>query len=315
MTGLESLALSAGMSAASGATQQLSYGLGELTGYNAKLRKDQADQERTLTGIQLAANKEQMKYNHDLQYEMWNKTSPAEQLKRIQEAGLNPALMYAGGAGGAGGSTMGSGGGGSAGKGNASDEVSRKQSDLAIQGMGLQNAKLGAELELMEAQAEELRAKARSHEAGTKTTDQQRDILIEKLRQEGLSTFIENVRKRAIDKGAESGDTTGEINDIFGDHEVKNNSYFMKGVANAVLKTMAETDNLNAQKLLANERAKAIWEELFIAQQNADSKAIEAKAKELATMWSTGEFTNWLTWKNLAKEAADLGINATKLIK
>ena len=102
-------ASTAGAAAAANLMNQVGYGLGNLTGYNKSVAEDQLEQERALSGIQLAANKEQMKYNHDLQYEMWNKTSPAEQLKRIKEAGLNPALMYSTGGGG-GGASMGSGG-------------------------------------------------------------------------------------------------------------------------------------------------------------------------------------------------------------
>ena len=166
MSAIGQLAMSVGKAAATSAgtavggnlMNQIGYKLGNLTGYNKSVAEDQLEQERALSGIQLAANKEQMKYNHDLQYEMWNKTSPAEQLKRLKEAGLNPALMYSNGGVGAGGSTMGSGGGGSAGRSNASDESSRKIADIQFQGMALQNAKLKSELQLLNAQADNLNA-------------------------------------------------------------------------------------------------------------------------------------------------------------
>ena len=56
------------------------------------------------------------------------------------------------------------------------------------------------------------------------------------------------------------------------------------------------TGKLDADKLLANERAKAIWKELLIAQQHADNDTVKAKASELAVNWGTGEYKNWKTW-------------------
>ena len=52
---------------------------------------------------------------------------------------------------------------------------------------------------------------------------------------------------------------------------------------------------------------KTIWTELLIAQQNADSNTVKAKASELAVNWGTGEYKNWKTW-------VDLGANALKTI-
>jgi hypothetical protein len=77
---------------------------------------------------------------HDLQYDMWKKTSFPAQVRMMKAAGLNPALMYKqGGPGGVTGSQTG---------GSAS-----KADTPAIQPMDMQNLLLGAEMSLKEAQA------------------------------------------------------------------------------------------------------------------------------------------------------------------
>jgi hypothetical protein len=78
---------------------------------------------------------------HDLQMDMWNKTNYEAQIKKMEEAGLNPALMY--GMSGGGGTTTGSQGGGSAQGGNAGQE----------RVMDLSNALMMAEIELKKSQA------------------------------------------------------------------------------------------------------------------------------------------------------------------
>ena len=85
------------------------------------------------------------------------------------------------------------------------------------------------------------------------------------------------------------------------------NSWAQQEITNALLKTVAETGKLDADKLLSSERAKTIWKELIIAQQHADNDTIKAKAQELAVNWGIGEYKNWKTW-------VDLGGNALKTI-
>ena len=82
----------------------------------------------------------------ELQMDMWNKTNYGAQLKHMQDAGLNPALMY--GMGGGGGTTTGSQGGGSASKGNAQRQ------------MGIEGAMAEAQIKLMQAQGDKAGAEA-----------------------------------------------------------------------------------------------------------------------------------------------------------
>ena len=83
----EALAIQAGTELISGLNEQLSYGIGEITGYNDALKKDAVNQYSEMAKIQAEIQKKQ--YDYQLQ-----QTSPEANMKRLKEAGLNPALMY-----------------------------------------------------------------------------------------------------------------------------------------------------------------------------------------------------------------------------
>ena len=46
--------------------------------------------------------------------------------------------------------------------------------------------------------------------------------------------------------------------------------------------------------------------EALAAAKNADAHMLEAKAKELATLFETGEYTNWKTWADYAAQGAQM---------
>ena len=85
-------------------------------------------------------------------------STPANQVKRLEEAGLNPSLIYGGG--GAGGTTMGNTAVPSVNAGNASDESSRIMAEVAKQGMALQLAKTQSEIAVNNATANKLNTDA-----------------------------------------------------------------------------------------------------------------------------------------------------------
>lgn len=125
-------------------------------GGNRKRRK-QIEQQQKLTDIQVGANKELADYGMGISKEMFEHTGYGAQRRQMEEAGLNPALMY--GHAGEGGSTMGA-GAGSAGGGQASDEASQKMASTQARGMALQLAKLQSEVEINKAQARNLNVAA-----------------------------------------------------------------------------------------------------------------------------------------------------------
>ncbi|MEM3771992.1 MAG: hypothetical protein QXW80_06745 [Candidatus Micrarchaeia archaeon] len=120
-------------------------------------RKKQLEQQQKLTDMQVAANKELADYGMGISKEMFEATGYGAQRRQMEEAGLNPALMY--GHAGAGGTTVSS-GAGHAGMGMASDEASRKIAATQAKGLALQLAKLQSEIEINKAQAKKLEAEA-----------------------------------------------------------------------------------------------------------------------------------------------------------
>lgn len=83
--------------------------VGTLAGINSQEQamQNQWKLEKEKMALQAKYNKEQANYSQQLALDMWNKTNYEEQVKHMQAAGLNPALLYS--KGGAGGSTAGAG--------------------------------------------------------------------------------------------------------------------------------------------------------------------------------------------------------------
>lgn len=83
--------------------------VGTLAGMNSQEQtmQDQWRLEKEKMALQAKYNKEQANYSQQLALDMWNKTNYEEQVKHMQAAGLNPALLYS--KGGPGGSTAGAG--------------------------------------------------------------------------------------------------------------------------------------------------------------------------------------------------------------
>lgn len=82
---------------------------GTIAGINSQEQaiQDQWKLEKEKMALQAKYNKEQADYSQQLALDMWNKTNYEEQIKHMQAAGLNPALLYS--KGGQGGSTSGAG--------------------------------------------------------------------------------------------------------------------------------------------------------------------------------------------------------------
>ena len=164
--------------------------------FGKKRRRQQIKQQQKLTDIQIAANKELADYGMGISKEMFEHTGYAAQRRQMEEAGLNPALMY--GQAGAGGSTMAIGAGNASGS-QASDEMAQKQAATQMQGMALQGAMIASQIEVNKAQANKLNADAALSGAKTKTEDQIRDILTENMKQGGMAQWyanLENEMKR-----------------------------------------------------------------------------------------------------------------------
>ncbi len=279
--------------------------------FGNKRRKEQIKQQKKLTDIQIEAQKELADYGMGISKEMFEATGYAAQRRQMEEAGLNPALMY--GHAGAGGSTMSASAGNVSG-GHASDEAALKQAQIAQQGMALQLAKLSSEIAVNKATAKEKEANAELMSEKKITEADQRDVLIEKLRQEGVAQWFENLENEIKRQGPLQ---EGEMR-LFRNVKLDVSTSFQKvslwnqNVTTAIAKTMAEIGYIEAQELLTNKKAEGYWQELLNATKQADAEAVKAAAIKLSTEWETGEYTNWRTWADLGVKAVNTVANAIK---
>lgn len=145
-------------------------GLGGILGmaFQGEQNANQLEQQQKLTNMQLQANESLSAYNYGQQYDMWQKTNYPAQVQELQQAGLNPALLY--GKGGGGGTTTGSpttgAGMGIAPSGNPVAQMS--QNTVA-------GAEAAADINLKNAQAENLKAQT-TKTSGVDTTAVQTQI-------------------------------------------------------------------------------------------------------------------------------------------
>lgn len=118
----------------------------------------QINQQQKLTDIQVNAQKQLTDYNFTRQKNMWDYTNYENQIKHMNDAGLNPGMLY--GMGGGGGTTANVATGSVSG-GSAQQNPGEAQ---AMAGMGLQNAMslqlMQQQKELLEAQTEKTKAEA-----------------------------------------------------------------------------------------------------------------------------------------------------------
>lgn len=247
-------------------------------------------------------------------------TSYKAQVQDAEEAGLSFGLLYGGGGGG------GSASGGKAAQGGATlGGAATEVSPYAEAELGLQLGQLGAEIKRVKSEAKlnkqeinESKARERLTAAeerktdaetlstieSTRTETESRELLIENLKQEGYGKWIENVTKDWNAKEtSENGDSGIYDNEKFGTFAISPKNNINKKEAAEIAKIAAETAGIEAVKELNNAKKNALWEELIIATRNADANQQKAAAAKLAAEWSTGEFTNWKTWINIADDA------------
>lgn len=157
-------------------------GIGSLFGIGRRKEKkareaEEREHQRQLEymGLQAQYNKEQAKYSTELSKEMWDYTNYENQMKHLEAAGLNPALLYGQG-----------GGGGSAAGGGTAAGVGLPSSTGV--GMAIQWEQMEAQKELTKAEA----AKTNAEAAKLMTTDTENiESETDKNRQE-----IEESKKR-----------------------------------------------------------------------------------------------------------------------
>nr|WAE43680.1 MAG: DNA pilot protein [Microviridae sp.] len=137
----------------------VSTGMGLLLG--PLVNQQQQQNQQALTDMQVNASEKLQQNNMNLQEQYWKDTNYPAQVQQLEQAGLNPALLYA--KGGAGGSTMpttGNAGMGIAAGASANDVAKTVQNSQA----------LGIQQQLLEAQKENIQADTAQKQAQTAKT-------------------------------------------------------------------------------------------------------------------------------------------------
>lgn len=322
-----------GMGISSGLQAGIGNAVGSIfgLGYNQRLKKQIKAQK------QLMDHSAKLSYDYNelaaqnafqRQMEMYERSyqdqSYSAMRKQMEDAGLSVGLMYGGsGSGGGEGSTSG------APQGQATVSGGNANASIAdivqMGGLGLQLKGLQKDLQLKDAQINEINAtaEAKRAEAGLtsekKITEiQSREAFIEELKQRGMSEWIKNVQERwksfaGKDWGGTEGETNkyGEKNDVYGFYGIAENSYVREEQAVKIAKAWADTHQSEASgqaaKALAelnSARANGYWQELLNATMHAEADKTRAAAAKLAAEFETGEYTNWKTWLDVAKTVA-----------
>lgn len=268
MSMLETLGYQAMAGVGGGLGEQLSYGLGEITGYNDALSKDQLEQQEKLNKLQSEQNKELYDYQ-------FNKTTPAERVRLYKEAGLNPALIYGMGGGSGTTATMGSGGGS-----QAANSSQMRSNNIASMQMGLQMAKLQSEIDVNKSVAMANKANAEKATAETTTTNNVRETLIENMKQQGIETWLRN----EISGWTMRNDGTNDVvlnNSAYNviDYVFSKDSLKAKEITNAILKTYNEA-------VTSGQLGNA-------AEKNAETNRLALELQQQMTDYQTGKDIDW----------------------
>ncbi len=213
---------------------------------------------KELMGIQYGRQRNLNKQGQELQMDMWNKTNYGAQMDHIKKAGLNPSLMY--GMSGGGGTTTGSQSGGAAASGNAT------RGNMGIEGM-----MVGAQIELMKAQANKANADAEATSTYRKD-NVDRDTDLKGANIEGVMSQIEVNNQKVIESIADT-KTTDEIRKSKIEGQVVEN-----------IRTISNTLAIETGIRLTERQITEIGQKLEIARKEVDVKGDNARSNRANAM-------------------------------
>lgn len=155
------------------------YGLSQI-GRGAADRR-QLEQQGKLNKQQVESQKEMADYMYNMDMKKWEETGYGAQKKQMEEAGLNPALMY--GMGGGGGQSSNASGGGGASGGQAANAAATTGAETA-KGMGMmQAAMMAAQVENVKANTEKTKVDT-AKTAGVDTASATEDVKLKAFNNE-----------------------------------------------------------------------------------------------------------------------------------
>ena len=169
----------------------------------------------------------------------------------MEEAGLNPALMY--GQAGPGGSTMAVGAGNASGS-QASDEMAQKQAATQLQGMGLQGAMIASQIQVNQAQAEKLKAEAKkSLGVDTELAKRQIDNITEDIANK-------SVQRTGMILQNNYDEIRNEIREATAGSEIRSMDFLAKQTAKNLEKLNREIESMDIDIEIKNKTKEAIIE-------------------------------------------------------
>lgn len=187
--------------------------------------------------------------------------------------------------------------------------------------MGLGLVSMKKDLAMKDAQIDEINAAAAkqraeaAHITEQKITEMQmRPIRYRELFEKGKGEYIRNLESYFEDafEGNEK-DRLDTYDDMFGEHSIIGRRLKSRQGTQDVLNTQAQIyerqQNAKAAKALAElntEKKKYVYMEALAAAMNANAHMLEAKAKELATLFETGDYVTWRTWAEYAAQGAQM---------
>lgn len=257
----------------------------ELNAYNAELNYQYGE---------MAADNA-----HERQLALNKSENLQNKVEDAQEAGLSVGLLYGGGGiGGSGGGRASQGGGASGQGGEAGEAV--EQYEAAALGLEAQRIKYDYEIQ----KAEKKKIEAETEEIIERTESDKIKSPIENylLKQQAISHWIDNVRKDWENDG--NGDAKS-VKGEYWDTYISKAGNFDRKQAAEIAKALSEEERNKAAAALDTDKKLQLWEDVLNARRREDAEATKAAAIKLAAEWSTGEYTNWKTWSELANSGID----------
>jgi len=266
-----------------------------LTGaiFGGMMDRRQIRQQKKLQALEMQGSKEMTDYNSMKQLEMWEKTGYGAQMNQLEDAGLNPALIY--GQGGGGGQTA------QIAQGKVSGSDAPKGGGEYI-GMASQTPMMVQQMKLLDAQAENIKAD---------TVNKKADTAQKTETTEGLN--LDNNIK-AIMQSPDTGYAINEGGDIIGtsdnsnlpavkaamkqveefEREYRNNiidagtlNERMSSVVNQALTAEIHNRLIEANIKLTKEQTEAVIQKVMIDWANQDVNQREVAVKEALMEYNT----------------------------
>lgn len=274
---IEALGQGLGGQAASGLLGNV-FGL-MLEGHNDRR---QLEQQKELGRLQLGFDKEMTDYSYMKQLQMWKDTNYKAQVEQMEEAGLNPALLY--GMGGGGGSTTG--GGAASSRGSEAPKGGGEM--MGIMGMSMQNALMGAQIKNIQADTKKKEVEA-DKTAGIDTElaqEQKENLVLQQVISKYTGLEAERVYERIKkpNTGIEAKTWQDEMEARQG---IAGTIYELWAEGKLKEKSLAEIESILLGNAKSREEIRAIYKNIELLEENIKGAKLDNIIKDLEAQLQT----------------------------